>query len=286
MDFCGYLDEVKDSKANLFIFTTMGYFEHKTIWITGASSGIGEALTYALNKKGAQVIISSRNQKSLEKVKNACVDTEKVYIAPLDLEDSEKLTEKAKTVLDKFKKIDVLINNGGISQRSLIKDTNMSVYRKLMEVNFFGTIALSKLVLPQMIREQSGHIVVISSLMGKFSSQLRSGYAAAKHALHGFFESLRLEHYDDNIKVLLVCPGFVKTNISLNSVTKDGSKHNEMDEAQDGGLSAEDCAAKIISAIQANKEEVYIGGREISALYMKRFFPKLLTRILKNRKVT
>lgn len=264
----------------------MAYFKDKTIWITGASSGIGEALCYALNAEGATILISSRKKPALEKVKTKCKYIENIHIIPLDLEKEEELIAIARKALQKFQKIDVLINNGGISQRSLVKETDMAVYRKLMEVNFFGTVALSKQVLPQMIRNQSGHIVVISSLMGKFSSQLRSGYAAAKHALHGFFESLRLEHYDDNIKVLMVCPGFIKTNISLNSVTKDGSKHNEMDEAQEGGLSAEACAQKIIAAIKSNKEEVYIGGKEIGALYMKRFFPSILTRILKNRKVT
>ena len=264
----------------------MSYFKDKTIWITGASSGIGEALCYALNKEEATVLISSRKQKALEKVKNNCAYPDKIHVLPLDLEKESELEAIAGKALNTFKKIDILINNGGISQRSLVKETDMSVYRKLMEVNYFGTIGLSKQVLPQMIRNQAGHIVVISSLMGKFSSQYRSGYAAAKHALHGFFESLRLEHYDDNIKILMVCPGFVKTNISYNSVTKDGSKHNEMDDAQESGLSAEACAQKIIAAIKGGKEEVYIGGKEIGALYMKRFFPRMLTRILKNRKVT
>jgi len=264
----------------------MSFFENKTVWITGASSGIGEALTYALSKEGADLILSSRKSDSLNRVKDACTNPEKVKVVPLDLEDETGLIKTAKETLASVGKIDVLINNGGISQRSLIRETDMAVYRKLMNVNFFGTVALTKEILPFMVRQQGGHIVVMSSLMGKFSSQLRSGYAAAKHALHGFFESLRLEHVDDNIKVLMVCPGFIKTNISLNSVTKDGSKHNEMDDAQESGLSAEACAEKILRAIIANKDEIYIGGKEIGALYVKRFFPSLLTRILKNRKVT
>lgn len=264
----------------------MSFFKNKTVWITGASSGIGEALTYALSEAGAEVIISSRKSSSLNKVKDACANPEKVKVVLLDLEDEKSLIKTAKETLVGVGKVDILINNGGISQRSLIQETDMAVYHKLMNVNFFGTIALTKEILPFMVSQQGGHIVVMSSLMGKFSSQLRSGYAAAKHALHGFFESLRLEHVDDNIKVLMVCPGFIKTNISLNSVTKDGSKHNEMDEAQQGGLSAEACAEKILKAIINNKDEIYIGGKEIGALYVKRFFPSLLTRILKNRKVT
>ena len=264
----------------------MAFFKNKTVWITGASSGIGEAISYSLAKQGANLILSSRKEASLMRVKQNCAFPEKVQIVSLDLENENELIKIAQETLSKNSKIDILINNGGISQRSLVRETEMSVYRKLMNVNFFGTIALTKEILPFMIREQGGHIVVMSSLMGKFSSQLRSGYAAAKHALHGFFESLRLEHVDDNINVLMVCPGFIKTNISLNSVTKDGSKHNEMDDAQDSGLSAEACAEKILLAIKQNKEEVYIGGKEIGALYIKRFFPKLLTRILKNRKVT
>lgn len=264
----------------------MSFFENKTVWVTGASSGIGEAIVYALNKKGADLIISSRKAEGLNRVKAACSNPDKVHVVPLDLEDEEGLREIAKETLSSIGKIDILINNGGISQRSLVRETEMSVYHKIMKVNFFGAVALTKEVLPMMVRQQGGHLVVMSSLMGKFSSQLRSGYAASKHALHGFFESLRLEHVDDNINVLLVCPGFIKTNISVNSVTKDGSKHNEMDEAQEGGLSAEVCASKILRAIEQNKAEVYIGGKEIGALYIKRFFPNLLTRILKNRKVT
>ena len=122
--------------------------------------------------------------------------------------------------------------------------------------------------------------------MGKFASPLRSGYAAAKHALHGFFDSLRLEMHDDNIGVLMVCPGFVKTNISVNSVTADGSKHNEMDDAQDQGMLASECAHKILNAVLKDKHEVYLGGKEILAIYFKRFFPRILHKILLKSKVT
>lgn len=261
-------------------------FKNKIVWITGASSGIGEALTYEFSKAGARIIISSRTLASLERVKSNCINKESVEILCLDLEQEAELISKVKKKLAQIGQIDILINNGGISQRSTVVDTDMSVYHKLMNVNYFGTIAITKEVLPYMVKNKSGHIVVMSSLMGKFSSQLRSGYAAAKHALHGFFESLRLEHFDDNVKVLMVCPGFINTDISKNSITKDGSLHQKMDDAQANGMSVEQCAVKILNAIKKEKQEVYIGGKEMSALYLKRFFPKLLTRFLKNRKVT
>jgi len=261
-------------------------FSGKTTWVTGASSGIGKQLVLALANAGAKVIISSRKQADLMAVQSECPNTNDILVLPFDLAMEDDIPAIAKQAIAFTGSIDFLFNNGGISQRSFVTDTQMDVYHRLMNINFFGTVALTKSVLPNMIQAKSGQIIVISSLMGKFASPLRSGYAAAKHALHGFFDSLRLEMHDHNIGVLLVCPGFIKTNISVNSVTADGSKHNEMDNAQETGMPAAECAAQILKAVIKNKHEVYIGGKEKYAIYLKRFFPKILHRVILKSKVT
>ncbi|QNK62496.1 SDR family oxidoreductase [Pedobacter sp. PAMC26386] len=245
----------------------------KVIWITGASSGIGEALVYAYNSSGAKIIISSRNRDELLRVKGNCKDQMNVQVLPLDLGDTAALNNKAREAEKVFGHIDLLINSGGISQRSLALETALNVEQKIMTVNFWGTVALSKAVLPGMIAYGGGRIVCISSLTGKFGTPYRSGYAASKHALHGYFDSLRSEVFDKNIQITLICPGYIKTNISLNAVTADGTTHNKMDENQENGLSSANCAKKIIKAIQQNKEEVYMGGKEMKGILFKRFFP-------------
>jgi short-subunit dehydrogenase len=262
-------------------------FKNKVIWITGASSGIGEALTYALHKQGAKLIISSRRPESLQKVKNRCADNvENIHILPLDLSESNCLPQKAEEALHIFGSIDYLFNNGGVSQRSLALDTDMHVIRNIMEVNFFGTVALTKAVLPAMIERGQGHIVVTSSVMGKLGTRLRSTYAASKHALHGWFDSLRQEVYDQNIRVTLVCPGFIKTDITVNAIKGDGSKLGKMSKGQQNGMPAEECAKKMLAGIKKGKEELYIGGKEVWSVYLKRMSPRLLNKILRNNDVT
>lgn len=263
----------------------MSTFQNKVIWITGASSGIGEALAKALANEGAKLILSSRRSEELERVKNSLkMEGADILILPLDLADTSKIDDLTKQVIDKFGRIDFLINNGGISQRSLTKDTPLAVDRKVMEVNFFGTVALTKSVLPYMLQQKNGHIIAISSIVGKFGFYLRSAYSASKHALHGFFESLRIETYKDNVKILIVCPGKINTNISINAITGDGSKHNKMDESTENGVSAEDCAQQILNGIRKNKEELFIGGSDLNAIWLKRFFPKLFSRIIRKQK--
>ncbi|MFH5883259.1 SDR family oxidoreductase [Halalkalibaculum sp. DA3122] len=261
-------------------------FEDKTVWITGASSGIGEALTYALSKRGSKLIISSRREQALERVRRQCAIPSEVEIIPLDLTETGTLPQKAEQARSAFGHIDYLFNNGGISQRSLAVDTDMEVVRKVMEVNFFGTVALTKAVLPAMKQRQSGHIVVTSSVMGKFGTRLRSAYAASKHALHGWFDCLRQEIHDDNIKVSLVCPGFIKTDVTLNALEGDGSKHNKMGEGQKKGMEPSTFAQKLLPKILREKEEIYIGGMELMGVYLKRISPRLLNAILRNSDVT
>ena len=265
----------------------MKTLKDKVVWITGASSGIGEALSYACAQAGARLILSARREKELQRVKAACaLPEEQILVLPFDLIDREEMPSHARRVIDHFGQIDLLINNGGISQRSLVMETEMAVYQKLIDVDYLGTIALTKAVLPYLVRQKQGHIVTVTSLMGKFAAPMRSGYCGAKHALHGFFDALRMEHHDDGIRVCLVCPGFVRTNVSKNALTADGSRQNKMDESTDKGMSPEECARRILKAVHREKMEVVMGGKETLAVYLKRFFPSLVHRIIRKAKVT
>jgi len=257
----------------------------KVVWITGASSGIGEALVYEYNKLGALLIISARNREELFRVKANCKNQINVHVLSFDLADTDTLNEKAASAIRIFGKIDILINSGGISQRSLALATDLATEQRLMNVNFWGTVILSKAVLPVMLKNGGGSIICVSSLVGKFGTRFRSAYAASKHALHGYFDSLRIEIDDPNIHIMLACPGFIKTNVTINAVTADGSKQGTMDDAQANGMEPQDCAQQIIKAIQAKKEEVYIGGKETRGVLLKRFFPELFSKIIRKAKV-
>lgn len=264
------------------------YFKNKRVWITGASSGIGEALTLAFAAQGAHLVISARNEQELNRVAAGCLHNgaASVMVQVLDLADHASIPGVAARVLKQVGKIDVLLNNGGISQRSLVKDTALEVDKKIMDVNFFGTVALTKAVLPNMLIHQLGHIVTITSLTGKIGTPLRSAYAASKHALHGFFDSLRAELGETPIRVTLVCPGYVRTNVSINALKGDGSQQKTMDEATDKGMLPEVLAQKILRAIEQGREEVYFGGKEVLGVYLKRFFPAYFSRLIKRTKVT
>jgi dehydrogenase/reductase SDR family protein 7B len=257
----------------------------QVIWITGGSSGIGEASAKKFAKEGYRVIISARKEQELNRVRTECTDPAEVRVLPLDLTDIPSMPAKVEEALAFFGQVDYLLHNGGISQRSLIKETGLDVDRKLMEVNFFGTVALTKALLPHFIARKSGHFAVISSLVGMFGSPYRSSYSASKHALHGFFDTLRAEHYQDNIAVTMICPGFIRTNVSVNAITADGTALGQMDEAQANGMSPEDCAKEIFSAMTRKKEEVYIGGKETFAIYIKRLMPSVFSKIIRKAKV-
>lgn len=246
----------------------------KIVWITGASSGIGEALAYELAAKNCKLILSARNQEALQKVKEKCNGTAEIF--PFDLADFDHAKENVSKAMALFGKIDILINNGGVSQRSLIIETDFSVDKKLIEVDYLGTVALTKALLPHFIKNKKGHFVTVTSLMGKFGSPYRSGYCGAKHALHGFFDVLRMEHQKDGVNVTLICPGFVQTNVSKNALTADGSKQITDDVATQNGMPVAFFAKKMIRAVEAKKFEAYIGGKEVLGVYLKRFFPKLL----------
>jgi dehydrogenase/reductase SDR family protein 7B len=248
----------------------------KVAWITGASGGIGEALARTASQRGAKLVLTARRTAELERVRAACADPAQVAVLPLDLLQLGDPAAALRQAEAHFGPVDVLVNNAGISQRSLVLDTSLEVYRRIFELDFFATVALTKAVLPGMVRRQSGHVVVVSSVVGYISSPLRSGYAAAKHALHGFYDAARAEHWRDGVKFTLACPGYVKTDVSVNAVTGDGGKYDKRDPSIARGVDPAVCAEKIWRAVGKDREEVLV-GREALVVYLKRFFPALFS---------
>ena len=256
-------------------------FRNKICWVTGASSGIGEALAYELAKEGAQLIISSNQAEELSRVKENCLrQTSFCEAIPFDLSNSLEVEQIAKYVVARFGPIFLLINNGGISQRSLAHETSVELDRKILEIDFFSYIIITKAVMPGMIDAKEGFIAATSSISGKFGFPQRSAYAAAKHAIQGYFETLRLELKPFNVSVTIAYPGRVRTNISVNAVEKNGNPHGKMDPGQATGISAEDCAKKYIRAIKNRKPEILIGGKELLMVHIKRLFPRFFFRIV------
>ncbi len=250
-------------------------FAEKVVWITGASSGIGEALACLLRSRGAKLVVSSNEADELLRVKRRCADHEHTVLAlPLDLTEFDSFEQKAGEVVRTFGKIDILVNNGGISHRSTVKDTSVDVLRKVMDVDFTGHAALTRAVLPHMLSRKSGHIVVTSSLAGKMSFPTRAVYCAAKHALQGFFNALRAEVWRDNIVVTLICPAGVRTRIGYSSLTGSGGKYGRTDRHIEAGLTPEACAELIVNAIRRKKAEVWIGRfSQRYPAYIARFLP-------------
>ncbi len=261
-------------------------FENKVVWITGASSGIGEALTYAFARKGAKLILSSRNKEALEKVKNNCTKSRnEIHILPLDLSKLKTLNKKAKKALSIFGRVDVMVHNAGQASRDLVVNTDIQIDKKIMDINYFAAIVLTKSILPSMLKRKSGHFLVISSVSGKYGVPKLSAYSASKHALHGFFESLRAEAARDNIKITMVVPGLVRTNITVNALKGDGSRYGRQMLVQEKGLDPSTVAAKILEKALKNKEEVLIGRLDLFGVYCKRLFPVLFSKIIRNHPV-
>jgi short-subunit dehydrogenase len=268
----------------------MSQVKGKVIWITGASSGIGEELVYELARKGAKLIISSRRKEELDRVKGNCIAAAQpnIRVLPLDLGESSTLQLCAEAAIQVFGHVDILINNGGISQRSLAKDTTLEVDRKIMEIDYFGTIALTKHLIPHYIKRKQGHFVTVSSISGIIGTPYRTGYAAAKHALQGYFNSLRPELWKEspNIYVTMICPGWTNTNLSITALKGDGTPQNKKDETHAIGLTPKFVANKIIEAIEKKKREIYVGGwKETTAAYLHRYLPGVFANIIRTAKV-
>ncbi|AQG80230.1 SDR family oxidoreductase [Spirosoma montaniterrae] len=263
----------------------MSSFQNSIIWITGASSGIGEAIALELARYRPKLILSARREAELQRVaRQTGLPASDVLVLPLDMADTARLPAQVEVVRQRFGRVDYLFQNAGITQRSAVVDTDFSVYQRLMDVNFFGVVALTKAVLPLMLAQGSGHFVVTSSVAGKIGTKQRSGYCASKHALHGFFDALRAETHDAGLHVTLVCPGYIQTPISLHALGPDGRVHGKMDENQQQGMPADDFARRLLRAVTRKREEVFIGGKEVAGVYLKRFLPGLLSRIVRAMK--
>lgn len=265
------------------IKTLKSYYNGKTIWITGASSGIGEALAYNLSGMGANLILSSRRTEELERVKANCSHPDLIDVIPLDLSSSQSVEKALLECLARHKRIDMLFNNGGISQRAEAISTNIEIVRRVMEIDFFSNVALSQGIALHMKEHGGGHIVITSSLMGKWGFYLRSAYAAAKHALHGYYDSMRMEVEQHNIRITLLTPGFIASEISKHALNDKGESTGEMDNNQATGMTTSRCAQEILKGVAAGKTEFGIGGKELLGLKLRRFFPALFEKILRKQ---
>ena len=254
----------------------MDYFNGKVVWITGASSGIGEALALALAQRGASLALSGRNQDRLDKLKEQCeAHHVTVHTFPFDLGANDRVHEQVNQVISCFGRVDILLNNAGISQRSLVHETPLHVDRRIMEVNYFSNIALTKALLPYMIKQGHGHIAVTTSIVGHFGFPLRSAYAASKHALIGFYTSLQTEMDRSRIDISLITPGRIKTSISLHALNNKGEEQGVMDPGQEQGMPADQCARKILKGLTRRKREIFVGGKELWMVRVHKYIPGL-----------
>lgn len=247
-------------------------FRNKIIWVSGASSGIGEALVYEFLKEEATVICSSSNGSRLKHVQEKS-GSDRCIPFVLDLLDLKAMPRVVEEVFLQFGRVDILVHVAGVSQRSKVLEIDMNVFRTIMDINFYGTVELTRLVLPRMLEQGGGQLAVVSSIVGLFGFPLRSAYSASKHALHGYFESLQTECLDKNIHVSILIPGRVKTNISKNALTADGTPWSRMDEGQKKGIPVNKAARKIVHALKKKRRRKMIGGTELIMVYIKKFFP-------------
>ena len=251
-------------------------FDGKVVWITGASSGIGEALALRMAARGSALVLSARNESELQRVATLCRDAgaSDALVLPLDVSKHDTMESATQQVLAQFGKIDLLINNAGVSQRSFCVDTDFDVYRQMMDINVLGQIALTQAVLPAMIARGEGHISVTASVAGKVGAPMRTGYCAAKHAVMGFFDALRTEVAADGLQVTTITPGFIQTDVAKNALAGDGSPTGSTDDDVAGGMSVDDCAEVIMAGFETGEPEIAVGtGPEMALLPLKRENP-------------
>jgi short-subunit dehydrogenase len=249
-------------------------FKGQCWWITGASSGIGASLARALAARGASLIVSGRNVDALEEVARSCPDA---LVLPFEATDFGKIPEIAERAWSWKGRVDGLVNNAGISQRSLAIDTAFAVYRKIIDVDLLAPIALTQALLPRMVRAGGGRIVAISSVAGLLGSPLRSAYSAAKHGLIGYHDSVRAENEHLGIQVHVVAPGPIRTDVSRNALSGDGSRRGVSDAAIDNGMLPEEAAKAILAAIEAGRRELVLAtGRELDLATLRRRDPEAL----------
>ncbi len=260
-------------------------FAEQVVWITGASSGIGAALAVEFAAAGARLVLSARRRDRLESVRQQCIEVgaspNDVLVQPLDVAAAEAMPAAVDGVLAHFGQIDLLINNAGISQRSICLDTDLDVYRRLFEVDVLGQIALTKQVLPHMVARGQGHIAVTASVAGKVGAPLRTGYCAAKHAVMGFFDALRTEVAHLGVKVTTIVPGYIRTDIARQALTGSGAEAGDVEDDVDNGMDVVECARVILQGFCNGTEEIEVGnGPEMGLLELKRQDPVATFRVL------
>lgn len=261
-------------------------FNNKVVWITGASSGIGEATAYRLAQEGARLIITALEEDLSQQVAQKCKEmgAPDAVVLPFNLCNTDALDTLAEAAWNAFGRIDIFYNNAGISQRGTTIETEMRVIHKVMDVDYFAPVVLTKNILPRMIAQGGGQLAVTTSINGRFGFPMRCAYSSAKHALYGFFETVAAEYYNRNIRVTIICPGRVQTNISLHALEKDGTQHGKMDAGQAGGCTPQQAANRIVRALAKSRREILVGRYELLMVYIKRFFPGLCARIARNIK--
>lgn len=259
--------------------------EQQIVWITGASSGIGEACALAYAAQGDKLILTATTSTRLQTVAEKCRKMgAEVALLPFNLEETAGIYALVEQAWNLFGHVDVLFCNAGISQRTSVEDTSMEMLERIMRIDFYAPVAMAKAILPKMLSDGGGHVAVTTSIAGKFGFPLRCAYSAAKHALDGFFETLQAEYSDKGIVTTLVCPGRVQTQISVNALDKGGQKHGLMDPGQAGGITADKAAKKIVRSIAKGRREVFVGGKELAMVWVKRFFPNICSSIAKKIK--
>ncbi len=255
----------------------------KVVWVIGASSGIGKSLAEEFSSNGSKVIISARRAELLNKIS---LTSQNILALPLDLTDAENLPKQVDIAISIHGRIDFVIFCGGLSQRTIADSTPLANTRAIMETNFFSSVAITKKLLPIMKKNGGGHFVIISSLMGRFGAQKRSSYSASKHALHGYFESLRAEEWHNHIRVTIAILGYINTEFSKHALTESGEAYGIIDPGQESGMATSICAKKLITGILNEKEEILIGGFEKYSTFLKRFAPTILSKILRNKDIS
>ncbi|XP_017786304.1 PREDICTED: dehydrogenase/reductase SDR family protein 7-like [Nicrophorus vespilloides] len=274
----------------VYIKKVYGALAGKVVVITGASSGLGEALAHEFYKNGCQVVLCARRRQELDRVRmdllkmHPTVPTLHPIIVPLDLGNLDQLPSNVDKIIALTGHIDILINNGGISNRGSACDTKLSVDMELMKINYFGTITLTKAVLPSMVKRNQGHIVSISSVQGLIAIPERSSYSASKHALQAFSDSLRAEVNKHNIHMTVVSPGYIKTQLSLNALTGTGAKHGQLDKNTEQGYTPEFVANKILNSVVQGKKEVVIASFIARiGIFLRKYFPTIYFLVMAHR---
>lgn len=249
-------------------------FTDQCWWVTGASSGIGAALARALGARGASLILSGRNTEALDKVARDCKEA---LVLPFEATDFDEIPGIAGKAWSWKGRVHGLVNNAGISQRSLAVETGFEVYERIVAVDLLAPIALTQALLPRMVQAKGGRIVAISSVAGIVGAPLRSAYSAAKHGLIGYHDSVRAENEHLGIQVHVIAPGSVATDVSRNALNADGSRRGVSDAAIDNGLPPAEAANAILAAVEAGKREVILAtGTERDIALLRRSDPDAL----------